>query len=167
MIRRRLRRLARPLGTLGSAATLCLVAALLLGPGTASAQEAGAGLADPETVKQWEAFGALLPVAVGAIIGLFKGRLTSSRQAAVAAVVYIAYGLVGNWLAGDFASLGWGTAAEVFASIVKVAAFAQAAYMTLFKLFPLPDYAERATGGEPVSIQRARYDRGAPLDRAA
>ncbi len=98
-------------------------------------------------IQNWEWAASLLPLLIGAVI---RSGMTRSMQAKVAVAVYVVYGLIGAYLNGEFTGLTWTTPEEVMTSILAVAMIGFAAYKTIFQAFPLPQFIEEKTGGDPM-----------------
>lgn len=105
-------------------------------------------------MDQWWYLAAFLPVAIGALIGLYNRLpwtdLTVRAQATIAMVAYFAYALIGSWLDGKFAGLRWETAQDVATSIMAVLIIGHASYQTIYKALPVAQAAEVWAGGDPM-----------------
>ena len=97
--------------------------------------------------ESWWFSAAFLPVVVGFII---QRDWSTRAQAATAVAVYVAYGLVGSLISGQLDGLAWDSVGNVLTSIVAVAMIGYSSYQTLWRAFPLPQFIEEKTGGDPM-----------------
>lgn len=98
-------------------------------------------------IEQWWFIAAFLPVVVGFIIQ--KGW-SKRVQSTVAIAVYTAYGLIGAWLSGQFSGLAWSSAIDVATSVMMVIIIGSTSYASLWKAFPIPQWIEAHSGGDPM-----------------
>jgi hypothetical protein len=93
-------------------------------------------LTDTQAFQTWELAAGFLPVLIYAVIRAYEsaqGTMTDRGRKLVAAIVYVAYALIGNAIEGAFDGLSWDTAEDVLASVMKVAVAGFVAYKAFGK----------------------------------